>query len=162
MIVTKETKYSDFENLEKYLKDEAVASLKKAAEWAYMGVYELTFGQFLRACDGDFSGILGDLSEPTVLQVYWIKRFEDFKVEFGETLKAYQVPLTAKQKMAADGLPKQTFAESMLIFARSYFGLHSFSDAEGVTIGDLLIAKKDVYISTLFERKYQKLQMSKS
>lgn len=161
MIVTNETRYADFQPTEKYLKPASVDALKKASERAYVGMYELTFGQFLRASGGDFSEVLGDMSDPTVLQVYWCKRFADFQAEFGDALKNTQVQPTADQKQAASGLPQQTFAEAMLTFGRAYFGLHSFAEAENLTLGDLIIARKDVYISAMFERRLQAIQMKK-
>lgn len=161
MTVTEATKYAEFEPSEKYLQDDAVDDLKKAAERAYVGMYELTFGQFLRISGGDFSEVLGDMSEPTVLQVYWAKRFRDFQKEFGDALKATQVQPTAEQTRASAGLPKQTFAESMLTFGRAYFGLHSFREAENLTLGDLIIARRDSYINALYERRLQRIQMEK-
>lgn len=161
MIVTNATKYADFQHTEKYLKNAAVDDLKKAAERAYVGMYELTFGQFLRISDGDFSVVLGDMSEPTVLQVYWAKRFADFQKEFGDALKSTQVQPTPEQTRASNGLPKQTFAESMLTFGRAYFGLHSFREAENLTLGDLIIARRDAYISAMYERRLQRIQMEK-
>lgn len=161
MIVTETTKYKDFTAAEKYLTEEAVADLKKAAERAYVGMYELTFGQFLQISGGDFAAVLGDMSDPTVLQVYWAKRFADFQKEYGEALKNTQVPMTAEQKRASDGLPKTTFAECMLTFGRSYFGLHNFREAEKLTLGDLIIARRDAYNSAMFERRLQRIQMEK-
>lgn len=161
MTITETTKYAEFEPSEKYLQDAAVDDLKKASERAYVGMYELTFGQFLRISGGDFSEVLGDMSEPTVLQVYWAKRFQDFQKEFGDVLKATQVQPTPEQTRASAGLPKQTFAETMLTFGRSYFGLHSFREAENLTLGDLIIARRDSYINALYERRLQRIQMDK-
>lgn len=161
MTVNEKTKYAEFEPTEKYLTNDAVADLKQAAERVYVNMYALTFGQFLRISDGDFSDVLGDMSEPTVLQVYWAKRFKDFQKEFGETLKSTQVKPTPEQQRAADGLPTQTFAESMLTFGRSYFGLHSFREAENLTLGDLIIARRDAYINALYDRRLQRIQMEK-
>lgn len=159
MTITNKTKHAEFQPVEKYLEESAVADLKKASEREYTNMYDLTFGQFLRVSDGYFSDVLGDMSEPTVLQIYWIKRFEDFQREFGDAIKGTQVQPTKEQAEAMEGLPKQTFAESMITFARSYFGLHSFSEAENLTIGELIIARRDAYISAIYERRLQAIQL---
>lgn len=160
MRITNKTKYTDFEPVEKYIDEETTASLKKAAERAYKSMYELTFAQFLQACSGYFDGVIGKAQNPTVLQVYWRKRFAEFQVEFNNTLKATNVPLTPKQQRASEGLPKQTFAESMLVFIRQYFGLHSFKEAEQITMGEIIIARKDAYRSAMFERKMAAIEMN--
>lgn len=38
-----------------------------------------------------------------------------------------------------------TMAEGLLVFARRYFGCRSFSEAERLTLGEWLMAKKDDY-----------------
>lgn len=161
MIVTKKTKYAKMAPFEKCLTMEAVAGLKREAERAYVSMYELTFVQFLKACNGDFVTILGDMRKPTVLQVYWRKRFEDFKKEFGEMLKNTNVPPTADQQRASEGLPKPTFAENILVFVRQYFGLHSFQEAEQITLGNILIARRDAYNTAMFDRKLERIQIEK-
>lgn len=161
MLITPTTKYAEFVGIEKYLKDDAIAELKKASERAYVQMYELTLADFLECCNGTFNGVLGDLKQPTVLQVYWCKRFKDFAEEFANALKGLQLPRTPEEILAGEGLPKQTFSESMLTFGRNYFGLPNFKEAEKLTLGDLLIAKRDTYIGGLYQRKLHKIQMQK-
>lgn len=161
MIVTKDTRYADFEQANKYVSDKSAKELKAAAERVFVGMYDLTLAQFLACAAGEFVGVLGDLSDPTVLQVYWSRRFEDFVKEFAETLKGLQIPLTAEQQRAATGLPKSSFAESMLVFVRGYFGLRSFREAEKITIGEIVIAKRDAYTTAMFDRKLQRIQLEK-
>lgn len=162
MRIDKNTLYIDFARVEKYLTPEAVEALKKSAERAYCSMYELTLAEFIACSNGNWSEVLGDVSKPTVLQVYWCKRFADFTKEFTDTLKSLQAPLTADEQTASAGLPTQTFAESMMIFARGYFGLHSFKSAEQITIGEIVIAKRDTYINALYTRKLHNLQMKKA
>lgn len=162
MKVNETTRYADFAGVEKYLKPKAVEELKKAAERAYGQMYELTFARFLDCTNGDFGGVLGNLDDPTVLQIYWCKRFNDFAKEFAETLKNMQVPLTADEQQAGAGLPKQTFAEGMLVFIRGYFNLPSFKAAEQITMGEIVIAKRDTYINSLYTRKLHNIQLKKA
>ena len=81
MKVDEHTLYSDFEVFEKCLTQESLQELKRAAEEKYGSMYNLTIDQFFGISNGDFS-VLGDMTNPTVLQVYWQKRFSQFCDEF--------------------------------------------------------------------------------
>lgn len=159
MIVTRDTKYAEFEPYEKYLSEESISNLKKAAEIEFVPMYDLTFAQFIRACE-DTSVIIGNKEEKTVLQAYWEKRFDEFKKEFDEKIKSTNVQPTKEQAMAAKDLPKQTFAEGILVFGLQYFGLHNFREAENLTLGDIIIARKDAYNTTMFQRRLNAIQMA--
>lgn len=159
MIVTRDTKYAEFKDFEKFLDDESIANLKRAAEVEFVPMYEMTFVQFLQACE-DTTTIIGKKDNPTVLQVYWEKRFEEFKKEFEEKIKSTNVPPTKEAALAAKDLPAQTFAEGILVFGRQYFGLHNFREAEQLTLGDIIIARKDAYNTAIFQRRLNAIQMA--
>lgn len=158
MRVTPKTLYSDFEPIEKYLKDGAKAVLMAAAEKQYGAMYDLPFGTFFDCANGDFSH-LGKLTNPTVLQVYWCKRFEEFTKEFAKVLKRLQVPQTPEEKQAVDAMMDITWGEAILVFAQKWFGLKSYKAAEKITVGEILIAKRAAYNQEMFARKLQKIQM---
>lgn len=158
MIISKETKYSDFAPLEKYLKPAEKEKIKAAAEACFKSMADLTFGEYWSACNGHPEAIIGDYREPSVLQVYWLQRLREFTNELARLLKNLQPPRTATEMQAADALRPCTFAESVLIFLRSYFALPSFRDAEKITIGELLIAKKDAYNTAMYQRKLAAIQ----
>lgn len=159
MIVTRDTKYAEFEDREKFMSDESISILKKAAEVEFVPMYGMTFVQFLQACE-DTTTIIGKKDNPTVLQVYWEKRFEEFKKEFEEKIKSTNVLPTKDEAMAAKDLPAQTFAEGILVFCLHYFGLHNFREAEQLTLGDIIIARKDAYNSAMFQRRLNAIQMA--
>ena len=58
------------------------------------------------------------------------------------------------------GTMPMTFSESLLIFAQNFFGLKSFKEAEKITLGEIIIAKKADYNKSVFQRnqikQYQK------
>ena len=56
--------------------------------------------------------------------------------------------------MAASVCYPVEFGESLLLFSREYFQLHSFKEASNINLADLLIAKKDAYNKAAFERAY--------
>lgn len=161
MQVTNETKYSDFAPHEKYIKDESVQAIYDAAEEQFGKMYDLEFHAFWQCSNGDFTEILGDASDPTVLQVYWAKRFAKFVEEFANALKQMTLPQSPEEMRAAQGLLKISWDEALLTFTREYFGLHSFREAERITMGEILIAKRATYNRDKFQRQMAKIQTQK-
>lgn len=161
MLITAKTKYSEIKYAENYLTPQSVEELKKAAEETYGSMYDLTFATFHACADGDFSDVFKDTTDPTVLQVYWCKRFADFVQEFAEALKQMQVPQKEDEKKAARGLLKTDWAEGMLIFLQDFFGLRSFKEAETITLGEILIAKRARFNEDTYRRNLSKIQMQK-
>ena len=160
MVVTSETKYADFRDVEQFIDEASKIELQKAAEKAYKVCTELTLDEFWGVINGDYS-LLGDLDDPSVLQVYWLKRFGKFVDEFGEECKRTQLEPTADQRQASTGTLPLSPVEAMLIFTRSYFGLHSFADCGHITIGEYLTARKDHYNDAVTQRNFQKMQHDK-
>lgn len=161
MLITEETRYTEFARVEKYLTDKAAGELYKAAEAKFCNMYDLTFAQFHTCANGDFTEIVGDLTDPTVSQVYWCKRFGDFVKEFAETLNNITLKQTPDEKRACAGLLKTDWAEGLLVFIRDYFNLQSFKAAEQITLGEILIAKRARYNDDLFRRNLARIQTQK-
>lgn len=161
MLITQETKYKEVADAEKYFTPQGVEELKKAAEDVYGSMYDLTFSTFHACANGDFSGIFADVKDPTVLQVYWCKRFADFVQEFAEALQKMQAPQTPDEKKAAKGLLKTDWAEGLLVFLQGFFGLRSFKEAENITVGEILIAKRARFNEDMYRRNLSKIQMQK-
>lgn len=160
MRITKNTKYWRIERLEPYLKEESKHELMAAAEKEFGSMYDLTFAEFWECSSGNFSR-LGDTSNPTVLQVYWYKRFKDFVNEFANTLKKLVIQQTPEETQASQGLIKVSWDEAILVFVQQWFGLKSYKEAEQITIGEILIAKRAAYNRDKFSRQIGKIQMSK-
>ena len=161
MQITEATKYTEFEPFEKYVTKKTEQGLFESAEEKFGKMYDLEFGTFWQCSNDNFEDVLGNMSEPTVLQVYWKKRFEKFVEEFAATLKAMTLTQTAEEIQAAEGLLKISWDEAILVFVRDYFGLHSFKDAERITMGEILIAKRATYNREKFQRKLAKIQTAK-
>lgn len=160
MRIDKNTKYREFEPIEKYVPNSQKKEITNAAESVYGCMYDLEFGEFWNVVNGDLSR-LGSLEDPTVFQVYWLKRFEDFTKEFAETLNKLSVKQTTDEKRAAEGCLKVSWGESILVFLQKFFGLKSFKEAEKITLGELLIAKRSQYNDDLFARRMSQIQMQK-
>lgn len=160
MRIDKNTKYREFEPVEKYVPDSQKKAITNAAESVYGCMYDLEFGEFWNFANGDFSR-LGNLEDPTVFQVYWLNRFDEFTKEFAETLNKLSVKQTTEEKRAAEGCLKISWGESVLVFLQKFFGLKSFKEAEKITLGELLIAKRAQYNDDLFARRISQIQMQK-
>lgn len=160
MRITENTKYIEIVAIEKCFSKKTIEELKAAAEKQFGSMYDLEFATFWNCANGDFSH-LGDLDDLTVLQVYWMKRFENFAEEFAKTLSTLQVKSTEDEKRASEGLLKVTWGESILVFIQKYFCLKSFKEAEKITIGELLIAKRAQYNEDLFQRKLASIRTQK-
>lgn len=128
------------------------------------GFYGMTVGVFARIVDAkDVSAIIEHTSEleMTVSEWYVLQGLRDFIEDYSKKLEALTPKPTTEEKKAANVCMKQTVAEGLLIFAREYFALHSFREAEQVTLGEILIAKKDVYNKTSFQRAYNSIVAKK-
>lgn len=150
------------EAVDNYLTDECKKSIAEAAEREYGSFNGLTIGQWANCMSGNFACVIADEYERirgTWLQAYWVRMFIDEQKGFVERLANLSPKMDADEERAAADLLDSTIVESVLVFARSYFGLHSFKEAEQITLGEVLIAKKAVYNETVFRRRLTKIQM---
>ena len=160
MVVTQDTKYRDIVEAEQYLTDDTKNQLTEAACKLYGDPWQLGIGEFVQLTTGDMSR-LGDLSDPTVLQVYWLQAFKAFVAEFEKALQGLTMPKDAQELEAENVLHKVGLAEGMVVFARSYFGLHNFAEAEKVSMLDYLIAKRDTYNQAAYNKRLAALRAAK-
>lgn len=160
MLISDKTKYADFQGVEKYVTAKSIEAIKRAAEAKFGEMYDLTFADFYACANGDFSRI-GEMKDPTVLQVYWCKRFAEFVEDFAKQLKNTVVPMTPEEKTANESLLSVSFGEAILTFLQQWFGLRSYKEAEKITLGELLIAKRAAYNRDMFSRKINEIQRRK-
>ena len=161
MRVTERTKYSEIEPYEELLTEATKQALTSAAEAVYIPMNDLPFVRFFECANGDFEGVLGKVEDPTVLQVYWAKRFEEFMKEFAKAMKDLTLPQTTDEIQAARGLVETGWAENVLVFVQKYFGLKSFREAEQMTIGEIVIARRAQYNQDKYQRQMAALQAKK-
>ena len=161
MRITARTQYATIAPFEKYFTAQTIDALKASAEKVCGNMYDLSFATFWACQNGDFSHLNMDVSNPTALQVYWIKRFGEFAVDFAKQLQAYTLQPTADEQAANNGLLRVDFAEAMLVFLQSWFGLKSYKEAEKITLGELLIAKRAQYNRDKFQRNFAAIQRKK-
>lgn len=158
MKIDGQTKYEDFQAIEAAMTEESKQEIKRASEAYYKSCYELTIDEFFGVVAGNYE-ILGDMSKPSVLQVYWLKRFTEFCEEFARACERLSIKDPEAEKYNA-GCVKFEPQEGMLVFLREYFGLPSFYDAGKRTIGEYLTARKDRY-NALVMRRNQEAEMKR-
>lgn len=166
MKVTNDTLFATFQPIIKCLKSGEVEKIKQAAPVAVIGAggyYDLTIAQWNAiTAHNDLSCISEKMTDPlrcSVYEYYCAMGLADFIKSYCDALKNLTLSPDAKEQAAQRQCKQMTPTEGLLIFARKYFGLHSFRDAEQVTLGELLLAKKDAYNEAAFQKAYSK-QMS--
>lgn len=157
MIITSKTKYVDFQPYEGVVTEEGKADLMRAAEDFFKPCYMLTLDEFWGLMQKDFH-LLGDMTEPSVLQVYWLKRFQQFCEEFTKTCEKLSTKEPNEEALQV-GCVKLQPQESMLVFVRSYFGLQSFEEAGRCTIGEYVLARKDQFNQWRLKKNYEAKQI---
>ena len=152
--------YSKYVDILPFVTDESRKVLMEQAA-KIRDPYTLTLAEFFACCDGDFGCVVKDTKEPTTGEVLWLEMFQGFVADFGKILERLVIPQTPEQKQASANCLPVEWQEGMLVFVRSYFGLKSFAEAENVTIGDYILAKKDEYNTAIFQRNMAKIQTQK-
>ena len=160
MDVTSKTLYKDFAIYEPFVSEEQDKLLKEKAEGKFGNCYNLTLDEFWGVANGNYE-LLGDTTNPTVLQVYWIKRFDDFVQELEQLHNRIKIEPTPEQKQASTRCVKFRPMEAMLLFCCTYFGLHNFGDAGKITIGEYVLAAKDDYNKRRQESNWNAIQRRK-
>lgn len=152
--------YSKYVDILPFVTDESRKVLMEQAA-KIRDPYTLTLAEFFACCDSDFGCVVKDTKNITTGEGLWLEIFRDFVEDFGKILERLVIPQTPEQKQASSNCLPVEWQEGMLVFVRSYFGLKSFSEAENVTIGDYLLAKKDEYNTAIFQRNMAKIQTQK-
>lgn len=150
------------------IKKEDKQRIKELATLHLLGcqLWEIELGLFLQFINGDFSATKVEQSarEAGGLTIF-IKLFVDgvaeFVSEFAEKYKNLTPMPNNDEKLAGRGCLEISFSENLLYFTRSYFGLHSFSDCEKIKVGEIIIAKKEVYNNIIFQRNFAEIEKQK-
>lgn len=143
--------------LDELLTGKSKTMIRDIALRSYGSFTDLTVGQWIRCSQGDYTCVIGDMTG-SWLQVYWLKYFVDEAERFPETLEHLSPKMDANEQRACDVLMQSTLVESVLVFARNYFQIPSFSAVEQLTIGEILIAKKASYNEIMYNKRVAKIR----
>lgn len=158
------TKYS--EALEALLPEAQLEELKNTAVKYFIGYrpYEMPLRIFLDILEDNFKNekLVKDCADGlTLFAKLYLDKIGDFVKEFCEKYEALTNKLTAEERKAGEACIETSFRENIIVFTRSYFGLPSFVKAYEITLGEILIAKKDKYNEVAFRQAYNKIELEK-
>lgn len=140
----------------RYISDKEKSGLYERAQDAlHLHYGELRIGDFFDCIRCDFSviGVCSTWNNVTQAQYIWAMGFADYMENFSKMLERMTLRGTAEQQQAQMVCLRVGFEESVLVFLQDFFGLHSFKEAEDITVNEYLIAKKSAYNKAAFERK---------
>lgn len=167
MKITRNTLFFAVEPILRRLSAEQLAPIKAAAPALILGeggYLNITIGQLSQLIDANNIGALvahTEVQTMTVFEYYTIEGLHVFLSDYTNKLETLTPVPDANEKRAAAACLKTTITEGMLYFAREYFGLHSFAEAEKITLAEVLLAKKDVYNKVVFQRAYTRIMNKK-
>lgn len=152
-------KFSDFNVLyaNGFISDADVEAAKEACGSDFQYDYwQLTIKDLSVILDGQIPDSIMNLwSDEDITCAEFFRRsssFEQFIVQFCDIMDELTQKPTMDEKKASAGLPQFRKHEGFLVFAREYFGLKNFTEAENITLGDIYLAKKDSKIKVMFQR----------
>lgn len=163
MIITERTLVRECAQITEYMTDKSRTDLEEKAVERFGCFDSLTIEQMAEVVASNLTPIIGEgwNSDPTLFQWAWIKYIKREMETFAKNLERLSISETAEEKQASEGLPSVSFIEGLLVFAQSFFSLHSFSEASQICMGDILIAKKAEYRRGMMQRRLDKIQIDK-
>ena len=161
MKISEYTTYNEVKYLERYFTPLDKENVLNGAKMRYGEYYDLTIEEFFTLLDKKYDKIgIDESKETTLYQWYWLQYFSAFVDEFMKVLKKFEIAPTAKETQYMRGTIPMSFSESLLIFAQNFFNLKSFKEAEKITLGEIIIAKKADYNRNIYQhnqiKQYQK------
>lgn len=159
MKIDKNTRYADFALFEPLMAEGMGEALERAAveeKFGKDGLVAMTLGDMFSVLAGDPKPLTGDDPE-SVFAVYRVKAFQRFMGDgkdngFISQLKRLTLPATPESIRVSQGCLDYAFDESVYVFCRSYFNLHTFADVDNLKVADLILAKRDAYNQAIVDR----------
>lgn len=147
-----------------YMDEDSKKRLQDYADSVYGSPWSLALRDFFALSEGDLSYIglaKEDYMKANVCQYVWMKSFRECVEQVTEILKSLQVPQSPESQRASKACLKMGFKEATLVFTRRYFGLHNFTEAENIPLGDFIVAKKDDFNGNIYQYRMSEIQKAK-
>lgn len=165
MKITDKTLFAEIDGLLNCISEDKFRELKQKAPLFVVpqSFYGLTIAQFNAGCKGDVTSFIPRYGtrKMTAFDYFTRLAFIEFVDTFIKQTEQYKVPQDSKEQQAMAACVNVSGLEAMLVFARSYFQLASFEQAERITLGEFLIARRDAYNTAIYQRKYMQLNSKK-
>ena len=158
MKITDKTLYADLLCIEKYIPDAEREKLIQASQQRYKEYYNLTISEFFALLDKDYTLIdyFGNSEQLTALQYFFMQGFTAFVAELQTIFEKLTLKPSFDEQRNMQGVLPMTFSESIIVFVQDFFGLKSYSDAEKITLADVVLAKKVHYNRSIYQRNAMK------
>ena len=158
MKITDKTLYTDLLCIEKYIPDAEREKLIQASQQRYKEYYNLTIAEFFALLDKDYTLIeySGNSEQLTALQYFFMQGFTAFVAELQTIFEKLTLKPTFDEQRNMAGVLPMTFSESIIVFVQDFFGLKSYSEAENITLADVVLAKKVHYNRSIYQRNTMK------
>lgn len=156
------SRYSEVADLYRVLTDESKEAIKAEAVKLYGEYWDMTIGDYFALDRGDCSKVALN-GEPTLVQYVWLEGLTAFTQEFAKALKSVQIPKTMQRKFedqARNVCIKVDVRESILDFTQRSFYLHSYREAENITLAEYMIKRRAEFNSIMMQRRMEQLQMA--
>lgn len=164
MIITESTTYEEAAAFIELMSEDQKAILNQRAVELFGDPWGMKIGEILGMIEKQADSFPFNIhsADITLLQYLWMQQLDDFFNRLSKILERFKVAETQEQKQASQGSLKMSFREGVLVFLRSYFGLHTFDEALELPLADFLLAKKDEYNKTIFNINYARISARKS
>lgn len=160
MILNLHDKYTDHADELSAITEQSRADILAAACDKYGDYWSLTIGRYFNLTTREeVLGVAYD--NESILQHFWLDGLTAFGDEFANVINSLQVPdgmLKSYELAARSARIQVSPLEGALVFCQKYFYLHSFAEAENVTLADYVMALRSEYNSTIYQRKVAQLQ----
>ena len=143
--IDRHTEMSDFAPFVAIISDDDKKRIRDAAvrdKFGEAGFYAMSIGDFTTVIGGDVRPLLQSGGR-TVYDNERLEAFREWVDTFADTLKRLTLAPTAESIRLNAGTIPSTFVESVYLFCRSYFGLHSFEDCDTLKVSEFVLAKQD-------------------
>ena len=165
MKITDKTLYTDLLYIEKYIPDAERERLIQASQQRYKEYYNLTIAEFFALLDKDYTIIdyFGNSEQLTVLQYFFLQGFTAFVAELQTIFEKLNLKPTFDEQKNMQGVLPMSFSESIIVFVQDFFGLKSYSEAEKITLADVVLAKKVHYNRSIYQHNVMRnLKLNKT
>ena len=150
--VDRNTRIEDFAPFVPTLSKEDVRRLKEGAVrdlYGEQGFMAMPIRDLTDVLQGDNRPLRID---GTVFGQYRYIAAVEWFADFVETLGRLTMQPTPEQAAQAQGCLPSSIDKAIYFFLRSHFGLHSYAEADLLTVADLLLAKEEAYNAAVVER----------
>lgn len=166
--ITEKTKFSDISTILAVFPEmltELKEKIKENLPLETFDYFSMTIREFLELQESKMPSKIEKMLKNKKLTVFEyvkiINTFESGSEQLTKIIEATTVEQTKDEKNASTGLLNLSPEESILDFLKDYFNLHSYEEAQNLTLYEFVIARKHFFNKVTFEKNLSEIQMSR-